>query len=281
MEILEEDAEFEDGLNDVTLDVGTKASIDICGSASKDEDRRMECDVAPEVVKPCGRINSCLAIGKDILYLYGGMMEHKDREITLDDLYTLNLNKLDEWRCIIPASESEWVEASEDEDDDDDEEDDDDDGSGASNSEESDAEDDDVEDQKDDAGPVKFGDAVALIRGEGKTLRRKEKRARIEQIRASLGLSDSIRTPMPGETLRDFYKRTNTYWQMAAYEHTEHTGKELRKDGFDLAEARYKELKPILDELAKLEEEQKAEEQEVAESSSRKGGNKKSRASKR
>ncbi|KAL9273214.1 Kelch domain-containing protein, partial [Drosera capensis] len=111
MEILEEDAEFEDGLNDVTLDVGTKASIDICGSASKDEDRRMECDVAPEVVKPCGRINSCLAIGKDILYLYGGMMEHKDREITLDDLYTLNLNKLDEWRCIIPVSSDSFTRA--------------------------------------------------------------------------------------------------------------------------------------------------------------------------
>lgn len=41
-----------------------------------------------------------------------------------------------------------------------------------------------------------MGDAVALIRGEGKNLRRKEKRARIEQIRANLGLSDSQRTPM-------------------------------------------------------------------------------------
>lgn len=41
-----------------------------------------------------------------------------------------------------------------------------------------------------------MGDAVALIKGEGKSLRRKEKRARIEQIRANLGLSDSQRTPM-------------------------------------------------------------------------------------
>lgn len=29
----------------------------------------------------------------------------------------------------------------------------------------------------------------------------------------------------PGETLKDFYKRTNLYWQMAAHEHTQHTGK--------------------------------------------------------
>lgn len=44
-------------------------------------------------------------------------------------------------------------------------------------------------------GALQMGEAVALIKGGGKTLRRKEKRARIEQIRASLGLSDSQRTP--------------------------------------------------------------------------------------
>lgn len=40
-----------------------------------------------------------------------------------------------------------------------------------------------------------MGDAVAIIKGEKKNLRRKEKRARIEQIRANLGLSDAQRTP--------------------------------------------------------------------------------------
>jgi len=40
------------------------------------------------------------------------------------------------------------------------------------------------------------GDAVALIKGGVKNLRRKERRSRIEQIRASLGLSDSQRTPL-------------------------------------------------------------------------------------
>ncbi|PQM37270.1 kelch domain-containing protein 4 isoform X1 [Prunus yedoensis var. nudiflora] len=185
----------------------------------------------PEIVKPCGRINSCMVVGRDTLYVYGGMMEVKDQEITLDDLYSLNLSKLDEWKCIIPGGKD---------------------------------------------GSLQMGDAVALIKGEGRALRRKEKRARIEQIRASLGLSDSQRTPTPGESLREFYKRTNMYWQMAAHEHTQHTGKELRKDGFDLAEGRYRELKPILDELAILEAEQKAEEAEAsAETSTKKRGKKK------
>lgn len=234
----------------------------------------------PEIVKPCGRINACMTVGRDTLYLYGGMMEVKDREITLDDLYTLNLSKLDEWKCIIPASESEWVEVSEDEDEDEDEDEEEDDDSedGESSGEETDG-DAEMEAANADGKSRQVGDAVALIKGEVKNLRRKEKRARIDQIRASLGLSDSMRTPVPGESLRDFYKRTSMYWQMAAYEHTQHTGKELRKDGFDFAEARYRELKPLLDELALLEEEQKAEEQEAAESSSKKGGNKKNRHS--
>ncbi|GJN02534.1 hypothetical protein PR202_ga19896 [Eleusine coracana subsp. coracana] len=238
---------------------GSSKTIDVPSDSATQEP-------LPEAVKPSGRINACMAVGRDTLYLYGGMMEVKDREITLDDLYSLNLSKLDEWKCIIPASESEWLEISEDEDDDDDEADDDDDDSMG----DADQTDEDEDESDGDAEKnVDMASAVSLLKGGSKTMRRKEKRARIEQIRVILGLSDSQRTPVPGETLRDFYKRTNMYWQMAAYEHTQHTGKELRKDGFDLAETRYKELKPILDELAVLEAEQKAEEEASAASSSK------------
>lgn len=224
-----------------------------------------EQEAIPEAIKPIGRINASMAVGKDTLYLYGGMMEVKDREITLDDLYSLNLSKLDEWKCIIPASESEWLEMSDDDDEDEDEDDEDDSGDDAMQTDE-DEEESDEEAEKNEA----VSGAVSLLKGERKKLRRKEKRARIEQIRVILGLSDSQRTPTPGESLRDFYKRTNMYWQMAAYEHTQHTGKELRKDGFDLAETRFKELKPILDELAVLEAEQKAEEEASASTGSKK-----------
>ncbi|PON45638.1 Kelch-type beta propeller [Parasponia andersonii] len=234
----EEVCDMESNIDDMSQHMTTSMTVDDDGLSSKSNGKNHESSAKldlpnsdlPEIVKPCGRINSCMVVGRDTLYLYGGMMEVKDQEITLDDLYSLNLSKLDEWKCIIPSSKDE---------------------------------------------SVQMGDAVALIKGGVKNLRRKEKRARIDQIRASLGLSDSQRTPMPGETLRDFYRRTNLYWQMAAHEHTQHTGKELRKDGFDLAEARYRELKPILDELAILEAEQKAEEAEAPETSSRKRGKKK------
>ncbi|XP_010248815.1 PREDICTED: kelch domain-containing protein 4 [Nelumbo nucifera] len=279
LDTYEEEVDMENDIDEISHHITRKVTVGGCTSVSNSKPLACDTDpqtsIPPEVVKPCGRINSCMVVGKDTLYLYGGMMEVRDREVTLDDLYTLNLSKLDEWKCIIPASESEWLELSEDEDEDEDESEDEESDCG-SNSDETDDGDDEEETGKDDAKSLEMGDAVAILKGEKKNLRRKEKRGRIEQIRASLGLSDSQRTPMPGESLRDFYKRTNLYWQMAAHEHTQHTGKELRKDGFDLAEARYRELKPILDELSILEAEQKAEE-EAGETSSRKRGNKKNK----
>ncbi|XP_058769530.1 uncharacterized protein LOC131643349 [Vicia villosa] len=273
-----EDSEFEESsIEDISQDIASKVTVaDKPEGKSKESGAKLDIQNSlPEAVKPCGRINSCMAVGRDTLYVYGGMMEIKDQEITLDDLYSLNLSKLDEWKCIIPASESEWVEVSEGDDDDEDEDDDDDEDEDDGTSEEN--EDDDDEDDEVQSTSVQVGDAVALIKGGVKNLRRKDRRLRIEQIRASLGLSDSQRTPLAGESLRDFYKRTNMYWQMAAHEHTQHTGKELRKDGFDLAESRYRELKPILDELALLEAEQKAEEAEGPEVNAKKRGKKKTR----
>ncbi|WMV21260.1 hypothetical protein MTR67_014645 [Solanum verrucosum] len=280
----EEDTSTKSNIKKMSLNMKRNVTIDDGNEASRSEasskSSAVQHSASADVVKPCGRINSCMAVAKDTLYIYGGMMEIRDQELTLDDLYVLNLSKLDEWKCIIPASESEWVEASDNEDDEDEDEDDSENEeceSGDDSDEETDEED-DAEARNGASTSLETGDAVAIIRGEGKTLRRKEKRARIEQIRASLGLSDAQRTPVPGESLKDFYKRTNMYWQMAAYEHTQHTGKELRKDGFDLAECRFKELKPILDELAILEAEQKAEEAEGPEKSSAKTrGNKKTK----
>ncbi|XP_039163597.1 kelch domain-containing protein 4 isoform X2 [Eucalyptus grandis] len=289
LEYLDEAGDMESYMDEVARSLDTELIISDHGINASSARNPQACPAngvqhspLPEIVKPCGRINSCMAVGKDTLYVYGGMMEVKDQEITLDDLYCLNLSKLDEWKCIIPASESEWIEASEDENEDEDEDEDGEDSEDETDSDDvsenedegSDA-DDTSEARKDASASSHVGDAVTIIKGEGKNLRRKEKRLRIEQIRANLGLSDSQRTPVPGESLKDFYKRTNMYWQMAAYEHTQHTGKELRKDGFDLAVIRYRELKPILDELAILEAEQKAEEEEGPETSSRKRGTKK------
>uniref|UniRef100_M1B884 Kelch repeat protein n=1 Tax=Solanum tuberosum TaxID=4113 RepID=M1B884_SOLTU len=198
----EEDTSTKSNIKKMSLNMKRNVTIDDGNEASRSEasskSSAVQHSASADVVKPCGRINSCMAVAKDTLYIYGGMMEIRDQELTLDDLYVLNLSKLDEWKCIIPASESEWVEASDNEDDEDEDEDDSENEeceSGDDSDEETDEED-DAEARNGASTSLETGDAVAIIRGEGKTLRRKEKRARIEQIRASLGLSDAQRTPV-------------------------------------------------------------------------------------
>ena len=50
---------------------------------------------------PCPRMNAQLVVRNGILYVYGGTYEQGDKQITLRDLYKLNLHKLDEWQTLI------------------------------------------------------------------------------------------------------------------------------------------------------------------------------------
>ncbi|WFD29592.1 Kelch repeat-containing protein 3 [Malassezia sp. CBS 17886] len=61
---------------------------------------------------------------------------------------------------------------------------------------------------------------------------------------------DVLSTPAPGEVLQTFYLRTKHYWASLAHEQSDGAsrGKQLRRDGFDLAEKRYLAYKPILEE---------------------------------
>lgn len=54
-----------------------------------------------KLFRPSARINCGLAIKHGILYLYGGMFEDGDKQVTFSDLYSLDLKKLDEWKTII------------------------------------------------------------------------------------------------------------------------------------------------------------------------------------
>ena len=65
-------------------------------------------------------------------------------------------------------------------------------------------------------------------------------------------------TPQPSETLRMFFDRTRDYWTQAAFDLSiqnpddKRRGKELRRDGFQLAEEKYEEYKPILNEIEEM-----------------------------
>lgn len=57
---------------------------------------------------PHARRSAYIQFHKGVLYLYGGKYENKDdKEITFNDMYSLNLKKLDEWKTLIEDKELE------------------------------------------------------------------------------------------------------------------------------------------------------------------------------
>lgn len=80
-----------------------------------------------------------------MLYLYGGVREEGEREITLNDMHCLDTKSFDKWQLVQASDTVEWVGEEDDDDDEDGEEGDEDD---------SDSDEDD-DDDEDDAPPKK------------------------------------------------------------------------------------------------------------------------------
>lgn len=184
-----------------------------------------------EDAMPCPRFNAAIAVQKNVMYIVGGMIEKGEQEFTLDDIWAIDLNKLDEFREIKALSQecSEWVESGEDdegEDDADDEEDD-----------------DDVE--------MKESEEIDEDEEEEWKQRRGGRRQRLRE-RVSQPESDHF-TPKVNESLKDFFERTRPYWIGEVHEALGESGKTLRRIAFEWAFKRYWEIKPSLKELEELE----------------------------
>ncbi|KAJ3277106.1 hypothetical protein HDV01_000158 [Terramyces sp. JEL0728] len=184
---------------------------------------------------PGERFNTMMVVIKNNLYLYGGILESKSKEITLNDLWTINLEKMDEWIEIIKddVASLEWygVDSDMEEEESDDEEEE--------QSEESDME---VDDE--------------LVAEDVKEVSDEEAAQKMtpEQLKAQVE-----NDPLPGEPLNDYYARTNIYWQERVLEITGRSGKALRKNAFEYAYRRYQELLP----QNKLLEEQMREQEAI------------------
>lgn len=65
----------------------------------------------PKAFQPAKRMNCGLAVKRGCLFLYGGMFEDGDKQVTYADMYSLDLKKLDEWKTIIPddTTKQEWL----------------------------------------------------------------------------------------------------------------------------------------------------------------------------
>ncbi|NWW75378.1 KLDC4 protein, partial [Climacteris rufus] len=82
---------------------------------------------------PCPRSNAMVAVKNGLLYVYGGMFELGDRQLTLSDLHCIDLHRMEAWKVLqdVDPKTQEWLEESES-----DEEEDDDDVEGAEGGEE-------------------------------------------------------------------------------------------------------------------------------------------------
>ncbi|KAI0717154.1 hypothetical protein C8Q76DRAFT_616487 [Earliella scabrosa] len=215
----------------------------------------------PLLTVPLPRYNAMLAVLRNTLYIYGGIFEKGSREYTLDDFYALPLDKLDRYVCL-KRSEiviDEGDEASSSDEDEDDEDDDD--------------EDDDDETQRDETESVTVVgedeekeevDVLEPIVEENKEALREKATVFMGVAKdATRSPEDVISTPLPGETLAMFYARSREYWAQKAYGTSDNRGKMLRRDGFAMAEERYAEYKPILEEVERILAEAGLDEEEM------------------
>ncbi|KAG8740857.1 hypothetical protein FRC12_015855 [Ceratobasidium sp. 428] len=207
--------------------------------------------VEPEQTVPLPRYNALLAVLRNTLYIYGGIFERGSREYTLDDFYSLALDKLDRFTCLKPCDVqfAENDDSSEDDDDDDDEDED---------SEEEEYDEDVSGDEAIKPSSKAKKEDEEVPAPEAKPVEEpkpaeEESEDEVDELtqqaQAFLGVSkdatrsveDALSTPLPGETLAMFYARSREYWAQKAHENSDNRGKMLRRDGFGLAEDKYGE----------------------------------------
>lgn len=214
-------------------------------SSSEKFKRRLEppSSLIVERTEPLPRIKPCLFMNGNTLYVYGGLLEVGDREVTLDDMWSIDLRKNRNWTCTFPGTmhQQVWRGAVNDDDD-----------SYYSNNTGGNADGEMTDSDNEPDNKVK----EAEKREESSSGSRKQEIAKLAE---KYQLEDVNRTPQPDEVLADFYARTSDYWNGKAAEqgvagNNAHvlSSKELKREGFALARVRFEVLEPIIERLMNL-----------------------------
>jgi hypothetical protein len=223
------------------LELGVAIEADSEGLATAKDDDVSE-STKPEKTKvfemPHPRFNAQLTVQGDSLFIYGGTFERGDREFTLDELWCVDLNKLDGFTEIHRRELADWQEA-EDEDSEDDDDDDDEQSEESESEEETEAASSVVE-----SAPSIATSATAV-----------DEETSIEEASA---LTDGLPYPRPFESLRDFFERTKVQWQEIVMADPKDGAeslapKEISSKGFGRAEAKWWDCR---EEIRALEDEQ-------------------------
>lgn len=230
---------------------------------------------------PHPRFNAQLAVQDDVLYIYGGTFEKGDREYTFDDLYAIDLGKMDGCKEVYSRELEDWVvsafspallyclsvyshmlQGSEDEDDED----------------EDDEDEDDDEDDGDEGG---YDEAYMHEEGIRSPSHRKKKQTAEEtatdsssatsttedetetETTATSVVDDGLPHPRPFESRREFFQRSSNEWQEVLMINLRWKGiqpesltvKEIKTKAFELSEEKWWDSR---EEITALEDEQEA-----------------------
>jgi N-acetylneuraminic acid mutarotase len=178
--------------------------------------------IEKKAIQPMPRFNPAMAVVKNVLYMFGGILEVQNKEATFQDFWSLNLDKLQEWNCIIKDDSVNLA------------------------GEESDSDSDSVEGSEVDMDVDEVEEVqqveqeVQEVSNQITELTTEEKPMTIEQKR-----NQSQNDPIPGESMSDYFTRTATYWESQAMSiHEFRTQKGMRRKAFNLANERFLELEP-------------------------------------
>ncbi|EFZ00614.1 galactose oxidase [Metarhizium robertsii ARSEF 23] len=219
-----------------------------------EEDEKPAREMPVTMEPPHVRFNAQMAVQDDVLYIYGGTFEKGDREFTFDDLYAIDLSKLDGCKEIFNRPVEDWIE-SEDEDDDEDEDDEED-------EEDEDEDEDDEPEQLHTPSKRKKQDVVSDTASETTSAPPEEDDTETTATSVDDGLPHP-RAWQPFESRREFFVRTTAEWQEILMTSLRWkniqpetlTIKEIKAKAFELSEEKWWDCR---EEITALEEEQEA-----------------------
>jgi Domain of unknown function (DUF4110)/Galactose oxidase, central domain len=220
-------------------------------------------------IEPLPRMNARIVVRNHILYIFGGILEVGDREVTLDDCWALDLRKRTHWECLSEGTidKQVWRGAVYDDDDSYIST-----GTGA-HEDSSDDEGDDLEDQDmnhepnghrldDDESEATLTKAKMKKAAKNRESSRKQAlKEQIVELKSNLDKYHGILIPIPDEPMAQYYTRTSKFWTKKATNESNTHGvpmegetsiKARKREGFALAQQCYDEVKPILDRLKDL-----------------------------
>ena len=194
---------------------------------------------------PHARFNAQLTVQDDVLYIFGGTYENGDHEYTFDEMWAIDLGKLDGVEEIYRRELENWL---------------------GSDDEESDSESNDEDESEDEELEGTSSMGVRLASAETAEAPKAETPPATEQVLESetdeynTKVADDHPHPRPFESLREFFARTSNSWQELVLEGLQLKGnlvdksiKELRKLAFETAEIKWWDCR---EEITALEIEQ-------------------------